>query len=192
MKSKFMSADQAVRTYFELEASLASPRAQSLGEKGPVPVAACTYCGHAKSQRSVSKTKGTRLTCVRCGRAWKIEIKWQPMDRGKRSNPPRLAETHLKIDLGVCLHTLPLWQRRVLEVLACWDVPGRRIDGVTAYCAQTWPRRLGGWSARIVRELVDGPPGRPRLGARSRLEAALARAELLDLEGRALRRAMGE
>lgn len=189
---KFATADEAVRAYHRLGLSLAHPRAQSIGEKTRVPVSACTGCGHGKSQISVSKTKGERRTCARCGKPWKLITVIEGVGGGRRAGPPRAGALDTYAELGRCLSRLPLWHRRVLLVHATWPRPGRRVDGVAAYCAQEWPRRIGGWSPRIVRELVDGPPGRPRLGARSRLEAALRRAELLDLEGRALRRAMGE
>lgn len=188
---KFASADEAVRAYHRLELSLARPRAQPIGEKTRVPESSCWDCGHQRWQMSVSKTKGSRRTCVKCGKNWKLVTVIEGVGGARRAGPPRAAALDTYAELGRCLSRLPLWHRRVLMVHATWSQPGRRVEGVAAYCAATWPRRLGGWSSRIVRELVDGPPGRPRLGARARLEAALARAELLDLEGRALQRAMG-
>lgn len=188
----FHDADSAVIAYHRLSLSLAHPRAQSIGEKTRVPVPACTGCGHGKSQLSASKTKGERRTCARCGKPWKLVTVIEGVGGGRRAGPPRAGALDTYAELGRCLAKLPLWHRRALVVYATWSRPGRRVDGVARFCAETWPRRVGGWSPRIVHELVDGPPGRPRLGARSRLEAALVRAELLDIEGRAQSRAMGE
>ena len=189
---KFSTANEAIYAYHRLELSLSRPRAQTIGERARVPVPDCAKCGHGKSQTSISKSKGERTTSARCGAVWKFVNIVEGIGGARRAGPPRSNELDAYAELGRCLSKLPVWHRRTLMLFATWPAPGRRANGVAAYCAATWPRRSGGWSTRIVHELVDGPPGRPRLGARARLEAALARAELLDLEGRALRRAMGE
>ncbi len=180
---KFAGADDAVRAYCRLGLSLASPRAQTIGERTRIPVSACVRCGHGKSQISVSRTKGERRTCVSCGSAWRLITVIEGVGAARRATPPRSSGLDAYAEIGRCLSRVSLWPRRALVLYATWSEPGRRAEGVARCCASRWPRRLGGWSPRVVRDLVAA--------GRARLETELERAELLDTDGCALRRAMG-
>lgn len=135
------TADDWVREYFALRAGNGQAKGLNMNlEAYPASECANTRCrSKKKPQLSESKKKGTRLTCVECGRNWKMQ-KGRDATVGTSSrskDAPAEADLISQSDLGLALKRLSLWNRRVIVLFAMWRNMGKHYLEIESVLAMT-------------------------------------------------------
>lgn len=147
-----------------------------VGERVKMFASACRKCGGKKRVEvtSTRKRRGWKCANGRCKTPWRT---WYAYGAGgsssRRAQPGNVGALDRFVDDGLMLRGLTRWERRVLEVYAnTVGMRGRRTQTTLEVCSEFWPRRRGGWSRWIVRELLDA--------ARRKVDQRLARKGIFD------------
>ncbi len=145
------SADQAVRAYANLTASLVDPKSSSLREGVRVPAQRRCACKSTKWRISESVKLGQRVLCRHCGKPWPTRFLLDPRTiRGKTDS----STIDQVATLGLILSRLSLWEWRVLCTWALWPYGGDRRDEVPRYLRERYPRSRRPTSRRAVADVL--------------------------------------
>lgn len=168
---RFRDADSAAREYLRLLARLGSPVSQRLTvTAGAKPANFCPGCKSIESFVGRDKNRGTDLLrCQRCGRPWPIVLAEVPRQRIDGARHRAIEDCHVDFaTLGTLLGMLPIWERRLLLLVAPGNLSLARVEGE---CRKLWPWRSHPWSQYRIRADLHS--------ARARLEKILGRRGLL-------------